>query len=67
MFDFGNQNLVAIRASSTSKFVTKVMERMFTKEELARGYWKDENSKSRSQALDKTKIDLLQGKYSNKS
>ena len=58
---YNNKNLLDIHASCMSKYVTKLMEIMFTPEERNVGYIMTEGSKSKRTPLDQTKIQILKG------
>jgi len=58
---YKNKNLLDVHASSISKYVTKLMEILFTKDELFDGYIKAENSNSKRTDLDKDRVLILQG------
>ena len=63
---YNGKNLVDISASNTTKYVTQIMDLMFTKEELANGYIIEGNSRSKRDALDIGKIELLRSKFKEK-
>ena len=62
---FNNQNLVDVSESSTAKYVTQVMDILFTKDELSNGYIIEGSSWSKREALDLSKIELLRGNFIN--
>ncbi|RNA38750.1 hypothetical protein BpHYR1_037104 [Brachionus plicatilis] len=63
---YNGKNLVDISASNTTKYVTQIMDLMFTKEELANGYIIEGNSRSKRDALDIGKIELLRDAFFTK-
>ena len=62
---FNNQNLVDVSESSTAKYVTQVIDILFTKDELSNGYIIEGSSWSKREALDLSKIELLRGNFIN--
>ena len=58
---FQNQNLIDIHASSMSKYVTRLMEILFTSEERKVGYIIEEGSTSKRTALDENRVKILKG------
>ena len=58
---YNDKNLVDVSASSTSKYVTQVMDILFTKDELSNGYIVEGNSRSKREPLEMSKIELLRG------
>jgi hypothetical protein len=59
---FETKNLLDTPATSRSKYVTALMEILFTKEERQTGIIADENSKSLKHKLDPERVSLLKGK-----
>ncbi|CAF0817570.1 unnamed protein product [Brachionus calyciflorus] len=60
---YNNKNLVDVSASSTAKYVTQVMDILFTKDELSNGYIIEGSSRSKREALDLSKIELLRDAF----
>ena len=58
---FKGKNLLDVHTSSSSKYVTKLMEILFTKEELHVGYIKAEKSTSKREDLDNERVEILKG------
>ena len=59
---YQNKNLLDEHASSISKYVTKIMEILFTNEELRFGYIKAKGSNSTRIDLNEEKVQILKGK-----
>lgn len=55
-------DLLAINASADNKFITGVMNILFSKEQMANSYIHDHGSKSKKQNLDEKKVKILYGK-----
>ena len=62
---FEGKNLLEHHSSSSSKYITELMPKLFTRKELCQGLIKDSNSTSNRTALDKNKVSILKGKYNN--
>ena len=61
---FGDKNLIAVHASTCPKYVTKLMEILFTVEERKNGLPSaDGISTSKRTPLDKDKVQLLKGNF----
>ena len=58
---FGEKNLLDVVASSQSKYVTALMEILFTGEEMKRGLIFEGKSISKRSKLDATRVNLLKG------
>jgi len=56
-----SKKLLDVHTSSSSKYVTKLMEILFTKEELQVGYIKAEKSTSKREDLDNERVEILNG------
>lgn len=59
------RNLLNVQASALNKYVTALMEILFTENELANGIIKDKNSQSKKEALDLKRVDLLTSNLNN--
>ncbi len=62
---FGSKNLLDIPARHRSKFVTSLMEILFTVEERKTGIIAEETSKSLKNRLDPQRVALLKGKFNH--
>jgi hypothetical protein len=60
---YEGKNLLEHHSSSSSKYITELMPKIFTRTEMAEGLIKDSNSVSNRKALDIAKVAILKGIY----